>query len=140
MPIKIVLFLFFVALAQSAELNFTKEINLGKDEIQTVLIKEQQMLRVLTFRWTLFAGDGLVMHLDYNDRASQFILFKHYKKDTYRLKMLPKKSAYKRFAYLYLVFKKFDHKTSKAHFEILVDDPEKRALIEVKPLKRVDKN
>ena len=54
--------------------------------------------------------------------------------------MLPKKSAYKRVAYLYLVFKNFDHKTSKAHFEILVDDPEKRALVEVKPLKRVDNN
>lgn len=137
---KIVLFLLFVALAQSAELSYTKEISLEKDQIQTVLIKEQQMLRVLTFRWTLFAGDGLVMHLNYNDRASQFIFFKHYKKDTYRLPLLPKKSAYKRTAYLYLVFKKFDHKTSKAHFDILVDDPEKRALIEVKPLKRVDNN
>ena len=79
---KIVLFFLFVALAQSAELNYTKELSLDKDQIQTILIKEQQMLRVLTFRWTLFAGDGLVMHLNYNDRASQFIFFKDYKKDT----------------------------------------------------------
>jgi len=103
-----------------------------KDQIQTVLVKEEADLRVLKFRWTLFAGEGLVMHLNYNDRASQFILYKHYKKDTYRVRLLPKRSAYKRVPYLYLVFKKFDYKTSKAHFDILIDDPENRALIELK--------
>ena len=45
------------------------------------------------------------------------------------------KSVQKRVEYLYLVFKKFDYKTKQAHFDILVDDPEKRALIEVKPLR-----
>ncbi len=128
----IVLFLLFVALAHSAEWSYTKEIRLSKDQIQTVLVKEQGSLRVLRFRWTLFAGDGLVMHLNYNDRASQFILYKHYKKDSYRVRLLPKISAYKRVPYLYLIFKKFDHKTAQAHFDILIDDPEKRALIEMK--------
>jgi len=136
----IVSFFLFTVLAQGAEWSYTKEISLSKDEVQTILVKEQSALRVLKLRWTLFAGDGLVMHLNYNDSASQFILYKHYKKDTYRVRLLPKKSAYKRVPYLYLVFKKFDHKTSKAHFDILVDDPEKRALIEVIPLKRVDNN
>ena len=128
----IVTLLLLVSLAQSAEWSYTKEISLGKDQIQTVLVKEAGKLRVLKFRWTLFAGDGLVMHLNYNDRASQFILYKHYKKETYKVRLLPKVSAYKRVPYLYLVFKKFDHKTSKAHFDILIDDPEKRALIELK--------
>ena len=136
----IVLLFLFVNLVQGAEWSYTKEIRLDKDEVQTILVKEQAMLRVLKVRWTLFAGDGLVMHLNYNDRASQFILYKHYKKDTYRVRLLPKKSAYKRVPYLYLIFKKFDHKASQAHFDILVDDPEKRAIIEVKPLKRVDNN
>jgi len=129
-----------LTLSQAAEWSYTKEIKLDKDQIQTITVKEQAILRVLRFRWTLFAGEGLVMHLNYNDRASQFILYKHYKKDTYRVAMLPKKSAYKRVPYLYLTFKKFDYKASKAYFDILIDDPEKRALIEVKPLKRVDNN
>jgi len=138
---KLIVFLFlFVSLLQGAEWSYTKEIRLNKDEVQTILVKEQEMLRILKFRWTLFAGDGLVMHLNYNDRASQFILYKHYKKDTYKVRLLPKKSAYKRVPYLYLIFKKFDHKTSQAHFDILVDDPEKRAIIEEIPLKRVDNN
>ena len=140
MPKVILLLFLFVHLVQGAEWSFTKELRLSKDEVQTILVKEGQSLRVLAFRWTLFAGDGLVMHLNYNDRASQFVLYKHYKKDTYRVRLLPKKSAYKRVPYLYLIFKKFDYKTSKAHFDILVDDPEKRAVIEVKPLKRVDNN
>ena len=136
----LVLVFLFVSFAQGAEWSYTKELKLSKDEFQTILVKEQQILRVLRFRWTLFAGDGLVMHLNYNGQASQFILFKHYKKDTFRVRLLPKKSAYKRVPYLYLKFKKYDHKTSKAYFDILVDDPAKRALIEVKPLQRVDNN
>ena len=140
MPKKIALLFCIVALAQGAEWSFTKELRLSKDEIQTIIIKEQQIVRALDFRWTLYAGDGLVMHLNYNDRASQFILYKHYKKDTFKVRLLPKKTAYKRVPYLYLIFKKFDYKTSKAYFDILVDDPEKRAIIEVKPLKRVDNN
>jgi len=140
MPKIIVLVFLLVNLLAAAELSYTKEIKLSKDEVQTVLVKEQEKLRVLKFRWTLFAGDGLVMHLSYNERASQFILYKHYKKDTFKVKLLPKKSAYKGVSNLYLVFKKFDYKSSKAHFDLLVDDPENRAIIEVKPLKRVDNN
>ena len=136
----ILLLLLFITLSQAAQWSYTKEIKLEKDQIQTIIVQEQAMLRVLKFRWTLFAGEGLVVHLNYNNQASQFVLYKHYKKDTYRIPMLPKKSAYKRVPYLYLTFKKFDHKSSKAYFDILIDDPEKRALIEVKPLKKVDNN
>lgn len=126
-----ILSLLFASFLQ-AELSHIKELSLSKDQIQTVLVKEGLNLRILKFRWTLYAADGLVMHLNYNDSASQFILYKHYKKDAYKLDLLPKRSAFKRVPYLYLTFKKFDHKTSKAHFDILIDDPEKRALIELK--------
>ena len=132
MPKLVLTLLLLSAFVQAAERSYTKEISLNKDQIQTVLVTEKSSLRVLKFRWTLFAGDGLVMHLNYNDRASQFILYRHYKKDTYRVELLPKVSTFKRVPYLYLTFKKFDHKTSKAHFEIVIDDPEKRALIELK--------
>lgn len=128
----ILTFLLVVSCMHAAQQSYSKAISLSKDQIQTVLVTEKAHLRVLKFRWTLYAGDGLVMHLNYNDRASQFILYKHYKKDTYRVELLPKVSAYKRIPYLYLTFKKFDYKTSKAHFEIVIDDPEKRALIELK--------
>ena len=140
MPKLILLFSLFATFSQAGQWSYTKEIKLDKDQIQTIIVQEQAMVRVLRFRWTLFAGEGLVMHLNYNDQASQFILYKHYKKDTYRVPMLPKKSAFKRVPYLYLTFKKFDYKSSKAYFDILIDDPEKRALIEVKPLMRVDNN
>ena len=131
----IVLILISVLLSEAAELNYTQEIRLSKDQYQSVLVREEALFRVLKFRWTLFSGGGLVMHLNFNGRASQFVLYKHYKKDTYRIRLLPKTSAYRRVPYLYLVFKSFDHKMKQAHFDILIDDPEKRALIEVKPLK-----
>ena len=131
----IVLCIMLVSFLEAAEWNYSKEIHLSKDQYQTVLIREDAMLRVLKFRWTLYSGGGLVMHFDFNERASQFILYKHYKKDTYRVRLLPKSSVYRRVPYLYLVFKKFDHKLKQAYFDILIDDPEKRALIEVKPLK-----
>ena len=131
----IVLLILFVSCLQAVEEGYTKEISLGKDQYQTILVSEEAVLRVLKFRWTLYAGDGLVMHLNFNDLASQFILYRHYKKDTFRVRLLPKLSAYKRPSFLYLTFKKFDHKTNKAYFDIVIDDPEKRALVEVKPLK-----
>ena len=133
---KLVLLLLFVSFLQGAEWNFTKEISLLKDQYQTIVVKEQADIRVLKFRWTLFAGDGLVMHLNYNGRPHQFILFKHYKKDTYKVRLLPKISAYKREPYLYLIFKKYEYESKKAYFDILIDDPEKRALIDLKESKQ----
>jgi len=131
----LVLILFVSSIVQAIEWDFTKEVVLSKDQYQTVLVREEQELRVLKFRWTLFAGGGLVMHLSYNGRNSQFILYKQYKKNSYKIDILPKLSAYKMAPVLYLQFKKFDHKTKKAYFDILIDDSQKRALIEVKPLK-----
>ncbi len=131
----IVLCLFIASLLEAGEWNYTQEVTLSKDQTQSVFVREGSVLKLLTFRWTLYAGDGLVMHLNYNDQASQFILYKEHKKDAYKIRLLPKKSVYKRVAYLYLVFKKFDYKLRQAHFDILVDDPEKRALIEVEPLR-----
>jgi len=131
----IVLILLVGSLLQAIEWDYTKEISLSKDQYQTVIVREDAELRELKFRWTLFAGDGLVMHLNYNGRASQFILYKQYKKNTYKIDLLPKLSAYTRAPVLYLQFKKFDYKTKKAYFDILIDDSQKRALIEVKPLK-----
>ncbi len=131
----IVIMLLMLCFAQAAEWSYMKEIRLKKDQLQTVLVKEESEIRVLKFRWTLYASEGLVMHLNFNDLASQFILYNNYKQDMYKLRILPKRSVYERVPLLYLVFKKFDHKTKEAYFDILVDDPEKRALIEVKPLK-----
>ena len=131
----LVLILFVSSIVQAIEWDFTKEVVLSKDQYQTVLVREEQELRVLKFRWTLFAGGGLVMHLSYNGRNSQFILYKQYKKNSYKIDILPGLSAYEMAPVLYLQFKKFDHKTKKAYFDILIDDSQKRALIEVKPLK-----
>jgi hypothetical protein len=69
------------AMLQAIEWDYTKEVSLLKDQYQTVLVQEEAELRVLKFRWTLFAGGGLVMHLSYNGRNSQFILYKQYKKN-----------------------------------------------------------
>lgn len=131
----IVLILLVTSVLQAIEWDYTKEVALLKDQHQTVLVREGTELRVLKFRWTLYAGGGLVMHLNYNGRVSQFILYKQYKKNTYKMELLPKLSAYKTAPVLYLQFKKFDHKTKKAYFDILIDDSQKRALIEMKPLK-----
>ncbi len=132
--ITVLLFLIFVSFLE-AEWKLIKEVSLVKDQYQSVIVKEEKLVRLLKFRWTLYAGDGLVMHLNYNEQASQFILYKKYKKDTFRIPLFSKKSAYKRVPFLYLVFDRFDCKEKKAYFNIFIDDPEKRALIEVKESK-----
>ncbi len=133
---KIAVLLLFISVSfLEAEWKLIKQVSLEKDQLQTAIIREDALIRVLQFRWTLYAGDGLVMHLNYNERASQFILYKQYKKDTFRVRLLPKKSRSKRVSFLYLVFNKFDYKEKKAYFDIFVDDPEKRAMIEMKESK-----
>jgi len=74
---KLIVLILLLASCLQAELSYTKEIRLNKDQVQTILVKEEAVLRVLKFRWTLYAGDGLTMHLNFNDRASQFIFYKH---------------------------------------------------------------
>jgi len=117
---------------QGAEDDFTTQVSLEKDQFQTLVVHEEKILHVLKFRWTLYANDGLVMHLNYDDRVSQFILYNQYKKATYKVRLLPKKTLSKQAAFLYLTFNKFDYKEKKAYFDILVNDPEEQALIEVK--------
>ncbi len=133
---KIAVLLLFISVSfLEAEWKLIKQVSLEKDQLQTAIIREDALIRVLQFRWTLYAGDGLVMHLNYNEKASQFILYKHYKKDTFKVRLLPKKSRSKRVSFLYLVFNKFDYKEKKAYFDIFVDDPQKRATIEMKESK-----
>jgi hypothetical protein len=129
------LLLFLTASLMQAEWMLTKQVALEKDQYQSVLVKEEEIIRLLKFRWTLYAGDGLVVHLNYNENPSQFILYKQYKKDTFKLALLPKRSKYKRVPFLYLVFNKFDDKQNRAYFDIFIDDPKKQALIEVKESK-----
>lgn len=128
-------FLLFTHYIAAAEWNWTKEVSLKKDQYQSLVVKEGTLLRELKFRWTLFAGDGLVIHLNYNNTPSQFILYEAYKQNSHRIALLPKRSAFKRVPYLYLRFKKFDFAQSQAVFEIGLEDPEKRALIEWKASK-----
>jgi len=133
---KIVVLLLFISVSfLEAEWKLIKQVSLEKDQLQTAVVRSEALVRVLKFRWTLYAGDGLVMHLNYNDQAHQFIFYKHYKKDTFKVRLLPKKATSKRVSFLYLVFNKFDYKEKKAYFDIFIDDPEKRALIEMKESK-----
>ncbi len=133
---KIAVLLLFISVSfLEAEWKLIKQISLEKDQLQTVIVREDALMRVLQFRWTLYAGDGLVMHLNYNDNASQFILYKQYKKDTFKVVLLPKRSTSQRVSFLYLVFNKFDYKEKKAYFNIFVDNPYKRAIIEMKESK-----
>lgn len=133
---KIAVLLLFISVSfLEAEWKLIKQVSLKKDQFQIAVVREDALVRVLKFRWTLFAGDGLTMHLNYNDQAHQFIFYKHYKKDTFEVTLLPRRAISKRVSFLYLVFNKFDNKEKKAYFDIFVDDPEKRALIEVKESK-----
>ena len=126
---KTLLLLLLVVNVLQAELREIKELRLKKDVEQQMIISDSLIKRALKFRWTLYAGDGLTMHLNFNDFNRQFILYQDYKRDSFALTLLPKASAFKREPYLLLVFKKFDQLTKEVVFTLLIDDDENRAQI-----------
>jgi len=102
---------------------------LKKDQIQHVKIVERVGgVHKLAFRWTLYVNGGLVMHIAYDKRRYQSLLYLSYKRNAFRFDLFPKPkdAIYKPFEtpYALLVFKAFDKKKKEAWFDLLVQSYE----------------
>ena len=127
---KIFLWILFLVTSLFAELPpgwWTHYVSfaLKKDQIQHVDIVERAgKVHKLSFRWTLYVNGGLVMHVEYDDRRYQPLLYLSYHRNSFRFDLFPKQKdvLYKPFEtpYLLLVFKAYDKEKGEVWFDLLL--------------------
>lgn len=111
------IFIFFVlsvfVFAKAPLWSTDKNIVLKKDQIYEGKVYQGHLEKPLKFRWTLYKNFGLVVLLNYDKFPYQFILYKDYQRDTFKLKLFDSHSI-SEVPYLYLSFKDFDEKNNTA--------------------------
>lgn len=96
-------------------------ITLARDQFYTVGISKGGERKDIRFRWTLYKNEGLVMHLSYSDHVHQFILYRDYQVDSFKLKLFPKQTpAPEEEPYIRLVFNNYSRKDKIASFDYYV--------------------
>lgn len=93
--------------------NTSQNIVLKKDELYLGVIYEHHLEKPLFFRWTLYKNHGLVVYLNYDKFPYQFILYKDYQRETFKLPLFGN-DAVNNISYLYLSFRDFDEKKNTA--------------------------
>jgi len=89
------------------------DITLKKDEVSTFQIFDTVRIKNLTFRWTLYINKGLVVLANFDKYPYQFMLYKDYNRDSFRLKLQKKRS------FVMIEFYNFDFQKQEAKFKVL---------------------
>ena len=97
---------------------------LKKDQIQHIRIREKSKIHRLAFSWTLHANGGLVMHVSYDGRKFQPLLYQRYRLESFRIDLFSKPDTISEKGatppYLLLQFKAFDSKKKEAWLDLLL--------------------
>ncbi len=118
--------LFLTPLFARGEWDHYAAFSLKKDSWQNIQIHEGERIHNLKFRWTLYKNGALVMHVNYDKRTYQPILYTKYGLDAFKIKLFAKAddASRKQFEipYALIVFKAFDEKKRKAHLDLKIKD------------------
>ena len=100
---------------------FAKEerFSLTKDEFAIYEVDAKP----LYFRWTLYINKGLVMHYGYDGFPYQNILYKEYKRDSFKIALKQRADDHLEAPYLMVVFEGMQKGGQKADFALYVYDP-----------------
>lgn len=110
------LFIVFLSLICMLDAELIEEIELSKDEMKTISLSVNNVRKSLSFRWTLYKDNGLVMHFEYDNFPNQAVLYKN-KLNSYRI-VLEKvaKNDINDNPNIVIYFVDFNIKTNKAKF------------------------
>ncbi len=110
--------------------DYTHTFKLKKDEIATISVikkeyeNQSKLEGLLTFRWTLFHNEHLVLLINYEGHPTQHVLQKIYKRDAVTINLL---GDYKQINQRVLLKLKFsDFSKDIATLDALIYDPKKR--------------
>ena len=91
---------------------------LQKDQWQHVRIHTKHRSHELAFRWTLYQGGGLVMHVRYDAHRYQPLLYRDARRDTFRLPLFARQDEASPLPlgrpYALLIFREFDPRRREA--------------------------
>ena len=86
--------------------------------------------KFLTFRWTLYVNDGLVMLYDYEKFKYQNVLYLDYSLDGFRINLKNRAEDAFDYPYVLIVFSEFDKKKQEVMFTVLFKDDKRTILVE----------
>ncbi|PAF49749.1 hypothetical protein BKH41_00100 [Helicobacter sp. 12S02232-10] len=93
--------------------SFDQNVVLKKDQFYKGMVYKNYVQKPLFLRWTLYKNFGLVVHLNYDKFPYQFILYKDYQRDTFKLELFGNDPVGK-VSYLYVSFRDFNQKENTA--------------------------
>ncbi|PAF41654.1 hypothetical protein [Helicobacter sp. 11S02596-1] len=99
--------------AKSPIWSFDQNIVLKKDQFYKGMVYQDTLEKPLSLRWTLYKNFGLVVHLNYDSFPYQFILYRDYQRDTFKLELFGNDEKSKN-SYLYISFRDFNQKDGTA--------------------------
>lgn len=123
-------FLLAVWSLQAAAWRETKSFTLQKDQLVKVLVKSEGLERLLSFRWTLYTDQALVVHESFDRIVGQHILYASHTNQSFRKRLLPAKRSEKDIPYIIVVFKKFDEGAKTAQMDLFLIDKENRIVLD----------
>jgi len=100
--------------------------SLKKDSRQKVEIHEGVRVHNLDFLWTLYKNGALIMHVNYDKRTFQPVLYAKYGLDTFKVGLFAKaanrsKAGMER-PFALIIFKAFDEKKKRAYLDLKIKD------------------
>ena len=119
---RVLLFFALSSVLFANELIKVKEYWLQKDEQKKILVKYASSEKLLTFRWTLYKNDVLVLFSSYDQIVSQHMLQLNHTNQSVRIELKPR-GAYERVVpYILIQFNKFDFERYRAKISIWLYD------------------
>jgi hypothetical protein len=130
----IVLLCISLSSANLVNWDYTHTFKLKKDEIATISIikkeyeNQSKLEGKLTFRWTLFHNELLILLVNYEGHPTQHVLQKIYKRDAVSISLLGDYEHLNQMVILKLKFSDFSKDI--ATIDALIYDPEKRVEVQ----------
>ncbi len=117
-------FLFFVLCATllANELIKVKQYHLKKDETKKILVKYGSSEKLLTFRWTLYKNDALVVFSSYDQIVSQHLLYKNHLNQVLKVELIARGAHEYVEPYLLIKFDDFDFVKREAKMSLWLYD------------------
>lgn len=114
--------LFLAIFSFAAEWKYQGELELAKDEVYKISLKQKEQFKDLFFRWTLFKNEGLVVHLKYDGFVHQFVLYRDYQRSGFKIPLFSPESKAMGEPYFWLVFKDYRRDVKRARLKFYIHD------------------
>jgi hypothetical protein len=121
---RLFLVLLLTSVMANAQWRQTREIRLVKDQTEQIMVNSEGMQKLLTFRWTLYTNERLVLFRTYDGIPTQHILRPNHHNQSIRTELEAVMPKSMRMPYVLIKFKSFDHEKNEAVFELLLQDKE----------------